>query len=164
MCHQQQCQSGSAGGLVGPTDIVQQWCHHFPSEGWRGWEVGGWENIQISKTVWQRAKELVHGMHPKSKHRPYSWLNSMSSFLTKQTSKLMSQAGLVKFKLKEDSWQRREECESLFKLSEGLKIKGMLQMNHRCVVWPHLKEKVWTHVLNHHTWRQSKKTASLISL
>lgn len=47
MCHRAAAlsvsQPGRTGGLVGLTDIVSQWCHHFPSEPgvrWRGWEGG----------------------------------------------------------------------------------------------------------------------------
>lgn len=53
--------SGSQEGPSGrraPADIVQQWCHHFPSGGGREWgSLGGREKTQISKTVWQRAKK-----------------------------------------------------------------------------------------------------------
>lgn len=56
----------------GPTDIVQQWCHHFPSEGWRGWEVGGRRagkhtDQQNWVTKSQSASPWPAGMCPKSK-------------------------------------------------------------------------------------------------
>lgn len=50
-------QEGPSGRRA-PADIVQQWCHHFPSRGGREWgSLGGREKTQISKTVWQRAKK-----------------------------------------------------------------------------------------------------------
>lgn len=49
---------GGPSGRRAPADIVQQWCHHFPSGGGREWgSLRGREKTQISKTVWQRPKK-----------------------------------------------------------------------------------------------------------
>lgn len=100
MCHQQQ--SGRASGLVGRQTLFNSDVTTSRQRGGEGgrWEVGGRENTQISKTGWQRAKAPVHGLLACVLNQSlYSWLNSMSSFLTKQTNEIMSRAGLVTSKL-----------------------------------------------------------------
>lgn len=101
-----------------------------------GRRAGKHTDQQNCVTKSKRAAPRPAGTHPESKHRPYSWLNSASSFCPEQTSKfkLMSVAALVIFKLNRAAERKpsvggRVIIQIVWWFENGW-------MNHSCVVSP----------------------------